>query len=829
MAGVMIQTAFLVIAILMVRKLFGVKLHAYVRYGLWLLVVLRLLIPINFMDSPLSMLQAAEMIRLSDTAQNSTDLQRAEFAIQADVLNGRKASLENILQSVAVGMDTEYISSMENTENSAADAAEAESGNGRRTDHTLWADSAELKKSDAGRRMDTEHVQSAVTEAYLSGAISKILHMAWLAGSMFVGSVLAASHIRFRRKLYQTRTVFRDGQTNTTDGLNVPIYRVKKLDTPCLVGLFRPAVYIGANIDTESDYFRYAVTHEEVHYLHMDHIWTLVRAALVIVYWFHPFVWIAAVCSVKDGEIACDYGTVRRIGLKERFAYGEMLLTLSQTDRNNKRYTFGTMLHPSRSELKSRILQVTETNTNKAWAGILTLFLMAAAAGCAFTGAPEVNDGKTILLVSETGKATPDTAGNDSADLPEGEDADISGETPSEADSPLLGYPTMIEPKPAQISENTPFGADGPHLDYAGGMGTDEGSRIIFHDYFGLIVYDLNKREIVRSLDLKSIGCDMTQGDDYCETVVSADGHTVWLHPISKEYMYRYEAEENLLYREQIAETFVKALETRELFGRYVTALDAEQSPGGWYSNYLYEEYKDEQGLHNAYIYLCISGNSDITDYTDYKLMLRNLNCVWDDMIFVLFEEGVGTQKYADIQSSKEIRSDAEGGSYETAQGIHDNTGLSDRNDVAAGFPYSSPYDINNAVEIVYDKPCVYNRLSDDFGERVHPFTGEVRVHDGIDYAAAEGTDIVAAADGEVYETGYSAEYGNYVVILHMNGDMTYYCHCQGIIAKEGEQVKRGDKIATVGSTGRATGSFLHFALSRNGEFINPQKHMRAE
>lgn len=820
MVGVMIQTAFLVIAILAVQKIFGAKLHAYVRYGLWLLIAVRLMIPVNLIDSPFSMLQAAETIRLSDAVRESMDLQRKDSSGQADVSGGQEMSLENILQSVSVGIDAEKVSLMENTEGTAADVAEIGASDAGQTDYALRADGAALKEDAAVRRMDMKRLQSAVTKAYLSGMISKICHAIWFAGSLLVGGVLGVSHFRFRRRLRKTRVAYKKGLPNIVRKTRVPVYFVKGLETPCLVGLIQPAIYIGTDIDTISDHFRYAVVHEEVHYLHRDHIWAFVRAVLVAVYWFHPFVWIAAAFSVKDGEIACDYGTIRRLGKEERFAYGEMLLALSGTRRGKRIYSYGTMLRPGRSELKERILRLTQKNGSRVWAGILAVLLMVIVAGCAFTGAAEIDNDKTILLVNEADKDVTDMASDEKIDAADGDETEISGESSSEEGGPQPGNGEGIIAKPAEISEETHFGVDGPHLDYAGGMGTDEGSRIIFHDYFGLIVYDLNKREIVRSLDLVYIGCDKTQGDDYCETAVSADGHTVWLHPISKEYMYRYEVEENLLYQEQIEETFAKELETEELFDRYVTVLTVEQPSAGWHSNYLYEEYKDEQGLHNAYIYLYAPGNSDITDDADYKLVLRNLNCVWDDMLFMLFQEDINTGKGASAQVGEELIPNTTGPTDNT----EDRAGQTE--DAAERFPYSSPYDINNAVKIIYEEPCVYNRISDVFGERIHPITGAIRVHDGIDYAADEGTSIVAVADGEVYETGYSAEHGNYVVLLHMNGDMTYYCHCQGVTVKEADQVKRGDKIATVGQTGQATGPHLHFALSRDGKFVNPQDYM---
>lgn len=780
MVGVMIQTAFLVIAILAVRKVLGSKLHAYVRYGLWLIVALRLLVPVNMIESPLSMLSVAKVIQLSDAARQNSDLQGADSAKQTDAITNtiteQQLSPGNVLQSANAGFDKANVPTVENVENIVADAAQSK---------------------------DAERIQSEANEGYLPRVSDKVWHGIWLAGSLLVGGFLGFSHFRFYRRLCRTRAIYTKKMPSEIKRTRVPVYRVKELETPCLVGLIRPAIYIGTDIDTLSDHFRYAVAHEEVHYLHRDYIWSVLRAVLVAVYWFHPFVWIAAVCSAGDGEIACDYGTVRRFGKEEQLAYGEMLLALSKRKSRKRVYSYGTMLRPSRSELKERIVRLAKIGGNRAWAGILAAMLMVVIAGCALTGAPDINDSNVILLTNEAGKDSEDATADDnespvadSGDAPdENIESDAKENMPDSEDIDMM-EPSQLEAVQAAISGDTLCGVDGPWLDYAGGMGTDKGSRIIFHDYFGLIVYDFDNRTVVRSLALEPIGCDKTQGDDACQVAVSEDGATVWLHPMSKRYMYRYEVEENLLYREPLVKTFELDLENKDLFNRYSTS---EEGNTDWHSNYLYEEYQDEQGLHQAYIYLTFF-SYNIDELTDYKLMLRNLACVWDDMVLTLFEE------------SAEVPDDAEA----SEDVSHDEDGR---------FPYNYHGNVVDE-EIIYDKPCNYNRISDTFGERVHPISGEVILHEGIDYAAAEGTDIWAAADGVVYETGFSAKYGNYAVLRHANGDMTYYCQCKEVTVKKDDQVKRGDKIGTVGQTGQATGPHLHFALSRHGWFEDPAKHM---
>ena len=125
-----------------------------------------------------------------------------------------------------------------------------------------------------------------------------------------------------------------------------------------------------------------------------------------------------------------------------------------------------------------------------------------------------------------------------------------------------------------------------------------------------------------------------------------------------------------------------------------------------------------------------------------------------------------------------------------------------------------------NDTLIEYICPTEYSRVSDVYGERIHPVTEERRMHSGIDFAAETGTPVKAAASGLVFETGTDVYCGNYVILQHDNGDMTYYAHCDEILAETGQKVEQGDQIATVGNTGGSTGSHLHFALSRDGRFV---------
>ena len=109
------------------------------------------------------------------------------------------------------------------------------------------------------------------------------------------------------------------------------------------------------------------------------------------------------------------------------------------------------------------------------------------------------------------------------------------------------------------------------------------------------------------------------------------------------------------------------------------------------------------------------------------------------------------------------------------------------------------------------------------YGYRTHPITGQWALHTGIDIGAAGGTNILSAEDGMVVTVIYgSTGYGYYVIVYHGDGYYTLYAHCSKILVKEGDQVKRGQVIALVGTTGSSTGNHLHFEVRLNGSTVNP-------
>jgi murein DD-endopeptidase MepM/ murein hydrolase activator NlpD len=122
-------------------------------------------------------------------------------------------------------------------------------------------------------------------------------------------------------------------------------------------------------------------------------------------------------------------------------------------------------------------------------------------------------------------------------------------------------------------------------------------------------------------------------------------------------------------------------------------------------------------------------------------------------------------------------------------------------------YPHSNPYPISSG-----------------FGMREHPVTGGQKMHNGIDFAAPGGANILAVADGQVSFAGDMGGCGNAVEINHSGGYLSKYCHASKVLVQKGQSVKAGTPVALVGTTGTSTGNHLHLGIKLNGKYIDPKK-----
>jgi len=131
-----------------------------------------------------------------------------------------------------------------------------------------------------------------------------------------------------------------------------------------------------------------------------------------------------------------------------------------------------------------------------------------------------------------------------------------------------------------------------------------------------------------------------------------------------------------------------------------------------------------------------------------------------------------------------------------------------------------------NGGKIVWPVEGVYN-VSSPYGYRIHPISGVKKMHTGIDVPASTGTNILSAEDGFVITASYITGYGNTVIISHGGGLTTLYGHASKLLVSQGQEVKKGEVIAEVGSTGYSTGPHLHFEVRVSGSHTDPMNYLK--
>lgn len=128
--------------------------------------------------------------------------------------------------------------------------------------------------------------------------------------------------------------------------------------------------------------------------------------------------------------------------------------------------------------------------------------------------------------------------------------------------------------------------------------------------------------------------------------------------------------------------------------------------------------------------------------------------------------------------------------------------------------------DLNDATPSI--RPVKHGFLSSRFGRRMDPFTGGLTFHRGVDYSVRKGASIYATANGVVVYAGKWSRFGTVVEISHGYGYVTRYAHVSKVFVKKGQHVKRGDVVARVGATGKATAAHLHYEVLKDGHHKNP-------
>ena len=243
-------------------------------------------------------------------------------------------------------------------------------------------------------------VQETVTPAAKLLTTAQILQIVWFSGSALLGLWLFGAWAVFTIRLRRDRRFL--GKRGGTC-----IYVSGAVKSPCLAGLI-PAVYLTEDV-LRNDTTELIVRHELTHLHHLDFLWSLCRTIAVIVYWWNPFIWLAAICSKRDAELACDEAVAAKLPESKRLAYARAIL--AQAPRKTA------ALSLAGPPVKERILFLTKKQRTSVLCVILALLLVVSATGCSFAELTQQKAGEITM---------PDHATDSSANA-----------TPQEADSAL--------------------------------------------------------------------------------------------------------------------------------------------------------------------------------------------------------------------------------------------------------------------------------------------------------------------------------------------------------------------------------------------------------
>lgn len=339
MKEILLTSSVLILALLALRQLFRRTVSRRMQYALWLLVLVRLLVPVNVGTLAHNVLSAAEPVQ---------------------------AVVEERL-------DTPVLYVQDGTERRPAQLLPGKESQGEPLS----------PPSDAAQSAPADEY-SIVTPTYRTVTLSEALTYVWYAGMAGVGAWFLFTNLRFARALRKARTPYR------VEGCRYPVYLVSALPSPCLFGVLRPAVYLNEKALQSPDALRFVLAHEQTHARHLDPLWSLLRGVCLTVYWFDPLVWLAAVLSREDCELACDEGTLRALGADERTAYGKALLALVPVcDKPQNPLLGATTMTSGKRSLKERITRIAENRQAKAAAVFAAVALAALLCAVSFTGAPD--------------------------------------------------------------------------------------------------------------------------------------------------------------------------------------------------------------------------------------------------------------------------------------------------------------------------------------------------------------------------------------------------------------------------------------------------------
>lgn len=248
MTNWIISSSILIIVVLLLRHILKGKISLRIQYAIWLFVAVRLLIPFNFGSTILSI-------------ENYTN-QFTEYEIET--------TEPQVIVTPPVTENEYKVKVYDN-----------------------------VVSKDISADKSTSEIHDKGNSEY------NILKTIWIVGMIGVGVIFIISNLVFTRKVKSAR------RKTTIDDCELPVFISDKIAVPCLFHVFHPTIYITGNVANNEKLLLHTIAHELTHYRQGDLYWNIVRCICLTVHWYNPLVWIAAIISKRDCELACDEGTIK--------------------------------------------------------------------------------------------------------------------------------------------------------------------------------------------------------------------------------------------------------------------------------------------------------------------------------------------------------------------------------------------------------------------------------------------------------------------------------------------------------------------------------------
>lgn len=891
MKEIIITSSVLIIMIFILRRLTMGKISMRLRYALWLLAAVRLVLPVSVGNSPISVMnlmpegQSRTETAVYAAADSQGNQKKADTSKGIDVPNGggvQKAETSAIDEAGTLMLQNDFSKDMQYQESSGA------------IDSLL---AGEKYAPKSGENSKTKDLRSILCCVWLVGMLS-------VAGYMSFNQIRFICYLRRNRKEVMSEKLPKGWKERLTKR-GISVYRVKKLPSPCLVG---KSIYIGPDTMEDKDRFAHILAHEYSHAGQCDTVWALLRSMLAALYWFHPLVWAAAYAAKQDSELSCDEAAIRLLGEETRFSYGRTLLHLLSGGQGRGGCVGVVMtMDDKESRVRQRVLMIAHKPGNKKSAVAIVLVLTALACGCAFTGADTDTSEVSAQTGSEENGGIPSDAkqeGNDGTPDAKQEEYEAKEEALEkqlrELEEEQAALQEQLEneveqaveaQKKQEAFEKMLYGMDDTQLAaektvdmqayyqyynyHEGENPLQDGQWYLLHKdaesgiaFYGLYTSEYGLRGLktlidgdVNTFDEQWAPCEMWSLSSAADNVkvleYAEDGNPrsfvfkmcmentsdkeLWKLYVADRYdtghidLYSVTSEECLEQIKNRAKLSVSEDESDVLVtfdgDMLIWANDIDIADLERDEYTVKEAVWDENVIGYRFKGSAAAGAGSQQEETDVTLLaaigikIAESDTIWySGLNFIEFPLDIG--KFADREftlGAPKVNTSLVNPVKQTIElKPGESVDITEEADNTLAVPFSYEGGVHDII-ISYSNPCPsYDRVSDPYGDRVHPLTGKTVSHYGIDLAAEEGSNIVAAADGTVYKVSFDATNGNYIVLVHENGELTYYLHCKEITAKEGDRVTRGEKIATVGKTGRATGPVLHFALSSKGKWEEP-------